>query len=104
MALAECLLYEGRSLESARGPQSFRTIPSRQLLTGEPCAGEPHARFGGRGVRLNRTSLPLCAPVRALDQEGESPSMSCLNLLADSNCVTARWGGEQLEANDQSVG
>lgn len=59
MALAECLLYEGRSLESARGPQSFRTIPSRQLLTGEPCAGEPHARFGGRGVRLNRTSLPL---------------------------------------------
>ena len=63
MALAECLLYEGRSLESARGPQSFRTIPSRQLLTGEPCAGEPHARFGGRGVRLNRTSLPLlCWP------------------------------------------
>ena len=49
MALAECLLYEGRSLESARGPQSFRTIPSRQLLTGEPCAGEPHARFGRGG-------------------------------------------------------
>ena len=48
--------------------------------------------------------LGASAPVRALDQEGESPSMSCLNLLADSNCVTARWGGEQLEANDQSVG
>ena len=68
MALAECLLYEGRSLESARGPQSFRTIPSRQLLTGEPCAGEPHARFGGRGVRLNRTSLPL--------SEGDQRSVS----------------------------
>ena len=70
MALAECLLYEGRSLESARGPQSFRTIPSRQLLTGEPCAGEPHARFGGRGVRLNRTSLPLLCYRRYAAQMG----------------------------------
>ena len=24
-------------------------IPMRKPLTGEPCAGEPHARFGGRG-------------------------------------------------------
>jgi hypothetical protein len=23
----------------------------RKLPTGEPCAGEPHARFGGRGRR-----------------------------------------------------
>ena len=27
--------------------------------TGEPDAGEPHVRFGGRGDRLNRSSLPL---------------------------------------------
>ena len=28
--------------------------------TGEPCAGDPHARFGGEGDReLNRSSLPL---------------------------------------------
>jgi hypothetical protein len=26
-------------------------IPMRKLPTGEPCAGEPHARFGGRGRR-----------------------------------------------------
>ena len=24
-------------------------IPMRKPPTGEPCAGEPHARFGGRG-------------------------------------------------------
>mgnify|MGYP001550149580 CR=1 FL=1 len=38
---------------------SFYTKPGNQLvspsngelLTGEPCAGEPHARFGGRGTR-----------------------------------------------------
>ena len=28
--------------------------------TGEPCAGDPHARFGGEGDReFNRSSLPL---------------------------------------------
>src|SRR5882724_12491502 len=26
-------------------------IPMRKPPTGEPCAGEPHARFGGRGRR-----------------------------------------------------
>ena len=25
----------------------------RKPLTGEPCAGEPHARFGGRGGRAS---------------------------------------------------
>ena len=35
-----------------------------ERLTGEPCAGEPHARFGGRGVRLDRTSLPLSLEIR----------------------------------------
>jgi hypothetical protein len=26
-----------------------RDIPMRKPATGEPCAGKPHARFGGRG-------------------------------------------------------
>jgi hypothetical protein len=29
---------------------------------------------------------------------------SCFHPVADRNCVTARWGGEQREANGQSVG
>jgi len=34
----------------------IQVIPS----TGEPCAGDPHARFGGEGDReFNRSSLPL---------------------------------------------
>lgn len=28
----------------------------------------------------------------------------CHNSVIKSNCVTARWGGEQLEMKDQSVG
>ena len=31
------------------GRDSFRPI-HRNLLTGEPYAGEPHVRFGGRGA------------------------------------------------------
>ena len=32
-------------------PNMSEPIPMRKPLTGEPCAGEPHARFGGRGGR-----------------------------------------------------
>jgi hypothetical protein len=31
------------------GPGVSPPIPMRKLPTGEPCGGEPHARFGGRG-------------------------------------------------------
>src|SRR5437867_1294212 len=32
-------------------PGSWRANPDEKPPTGEPCAGEPHARFGGRGRR-----------------------------------------------------
>ena len=34
-----------------QGPCIGKPIPMRKPPTGEPCAGEPHARFGGRGGR-----------------------------------------------------
>src|SRR5207245_559632 len=37
-------------------------IPMRKLPTGEPCAGEPPARFGGRGGREPfPTPIILCS-------------------------------------------
>ena len=40
-----------------------------ELLTGEPCAGEPHARFGGRRDReINRSFLPLYHAKSAVDR------------------------------------
>ena len=39
-----------------RGPHAFRSI-HRNLLTGEPYAGEPPVRFGGRGVS-NQWDVP----------------------------------------------
>ena len=35
---------------------THQLVPMRKPPTGEPCAGEPHARFGGRG---EKSSLPL---------------------------------------------
>ena len=48
--------------------------------------------------------VPASAPVKAVDQEGESSfQVNVTNLKTESNCVLARGGGEQLEVNDQSV-
>jgi hypothetical protein len=45
------------------------------------------------------------APTSAHNQRGESPlQVYALRPEADCNCVTARWGGKQQKATDQSVG
>jgi hypothetical protein len=59
----------------------------------------------GGGDELNHLSLPLCAPASVHSQGGESPPQACaLRPVTNGNCVTARWGGEQPEVSDQSVG
>src|SRR3954451_3790579 len=60
-----------------RSPGSSETLPMRNPTTGEPCAGEPHARFGGRGGQ--KPSLPLSwtqADVECTWMDGTSPSMT----------------------------
>ena len=80
-SLAECLLYGMRFLEYARSPLSFRPIPRGPRLTGEPYAGEPHVRFGGRGVRVSGRPYPYYA-VAAI---AATPSPGCHWLLV-SQC------------------
>jgi hypothetical protein len=47
------------------------------------------------------TALVGCAPERRDGQRGESPlRANALRPEAKSNCVAARRGGEQQEAND----
>jgi hypothetical protein len=55
-ALAQCLLRKRRLVHPSHGLRSRETLPMRKPPTGEPCAGKPHARFGGRGAQA---SLPL---------------------------------------------
>ena len=45
--------------------------------TGEPCAGEPHARFGGRGGRQ-----PFPTPIKAR-RKAHNPPRSPLNLRGE---------------------
>jgi len=42
-----------------------------------------------RGQLINRVKVPVGV---------------CHNVVAESNCVIVKWGGEQLEAKRQSVG
>ena len=48
-AMDVCLLRELGTFHNVRSPCGSEPIPMRKLSTGEPCAGEPLARFGGRG-------------------------------------------------------
>src|SRR5258705_190755 len=42
--------------------RSMPVLSKVSPLTGEPDAGDPHVRFGGRGIEANRYSLPLSSP------------------------------------------
>ena len=53
----KCILRKFGLVHHDASPTSSEPIPMRKPLTGEPCAGEPLARFGGRGGRC--PSLPL---------------------------------------------
>src|SRR5215207_4925428 len=47
--LVQCLLPAAGSLHHVRGPCPAHPLSTRDPSTGEPYAGDPHVRFGGRG-------------------------------------------------------
>src|SRR6267154_194117 len=48
-AMAQRLLRNTRTVHLLHSPRTTKTPPMRKPATGEPYAGEPHVRFGGRG-------------------------------------------------------
>src|SRR5882724_4902255 len=73
-ALAQRLLRVSRAVHPSHRLPASETLPMRKPTTGEPCAGEPHARFGGSGGRDQLDDDPIAdewlgAPVLA--DEGE---------------------------------
>ena len=55
----KCLLCGARALQLERGPRCRRSILDEvRPPTGEPYAGEPHVRFGGRGNRATGFPYP----------------------------------------------
>ena len=68
----------------------------RKLPTGEPCAGEPHARFGGRGRRKPfPTPIKGCSDLSACD--AQAGGMSYL-LARGSTQEDARRAAQLLRA------
>jgi len=63
-------------------------------------------RFGGDdAIEVTALKRGASAPERRNCQRGESPLRAyALRPVAACNCVVVRRGGEQQEANDQSVG
>jgi hypothetical protein len=60
-AVAECLLRKTGIVHHDASPNMSEPTPMRKPLTGEPCAGEPQARFGGRGGRESfSTPIKTC--------------------------------------------
>ena len=70
LALDQRLLRGRRAVRASHGLAGREMLPMRKPPTGEPCAGKPHARFGGRGgdavptpidvenaAELNRTAV-----------------------------------------------
>ena len=55
--LAKCLLRECRTVRASHGLANSETVPMRKPPTGEPYAGKPPVRFGGRGG--DKPSRPL---------------------------------------------
>jgi hypothetical protein len=59
-AVAQCLLRGARAVRTSRSLGHCETVSMKKPPTGEPCAGKPPARFGGRGGRM-----PIPTPIRA---------------------------------------
>ena len=66
---------------------------------------DPDAALAARVRTVTRGLTSTArAPVKAIEQTGESPVQSCrYRSVAEGNCVFNRKGGKQLEATEQSV-
>lgn len=62
--MARCLLRCCGASHLDQSPASGEPIPMRKPPTGEPYAGEPHVRFGGRGGDASPTPIRGCLTPR----------------------------------------
>jgi len=60
--LDKCLLYELGAFHREGSPLKSMSAPMRKLPTGEPCAGEPQARFGGQGGEVSLSTSTFILP------------------------------------------
>mgnify|MGYP006388700843 CR=1 FL=1 len=59
---------------------------------------------GLEGGEVSSLLYPYVRPQGQLNNRVKVPVGVSHNVVAESNCVTVKWGGEQLEAKGQSVG
>lgn len=59
---------------------------------------------GLEGGEVSSLSYPYVRPQGQLNSKVKVLVGVSHNVVVESNCVTVRWGGEQLETKGQSVG
>src|SRR6267154_257646 len=80
-AMAQRLLRNTRTVHLLHSPRTTKTPPMRKPATGEPYAGEPHVRFGGRGVQ---TAFPTPIDGRSRDADHfvrDADGRGCLRII-----------------------
>jgi hypothetical protein len=84
--LAHCLLRECRAVRASHGLASSETVSMKKPPTGEPYAGKPHVRFGGRGGRR-----PFPTPINSTIRRSRNTSSCQRHRLpaAPSACLPA---------------
>ena len=83
--------FRGTSVVHPLYPCVDEPIPMRQPSTGEPCAGEPHARFGGRGRRK-----PFPTPINPRINSYRCSSMLCQLAVEDLFVVALSSSVQEL--------
>ena len=78
-ALDQRLLRGRWAVRTSHGLAGSEMLPMRKLPTGEPCAGKPHARFGGRGGKtvptpIAATYLPVSGTLQLPDLGSRAPA------------------------------
>lgn len=86
-ALAQYIVRGPGTVHHDCSLEASEPIPMRKLPTGEPCAGEPHSRFGGRG---RRTPFPTSIAWGALIYSSNFWARTPVR-LAIVDCSDAVW-------------
>src|ERR1700729_2212911 len=111
--MAKCLFRECRAVRASHSLAISETVSMKKPPTGEPYAGKPPVRFGGRGRRK-----PIPTPIRSFNESmigfgfvlSARPGMTFTNvfqlpvkILLVGVILLAAFGGENLFGDEAGV-
>src|SRR5687768_13839538 len=96
--MAQCLLREGRAVRASHGLAIRETASMKKPPTGEPYAGEPPVRFGGRGGHK-----PFPTPIMRRFSDVESRHGSRVSLRSPGMTVRESGAGARVSLREAKL-